>query len=375
MRDLSYVTHSGFGHQYESLMNALFLASASRRTLVVPPLMGHKDNVDIPGVRGCAGVRQVWEYHTKTTILLASNQKLVTRCHHGGDSFFDVFDFRGLPARDGGCGTVNRRTSVAVPCPDTLHDTLTVYGNGSCTEPRPCQIMLHRLNVGTIGNPLVLRRNASSVRDEAARAEDTFCLGPINGYYVKGLLEVCRHEHRQADEYLRFGLPWKPSLLQTLSQLQPPLRPTSCSCLYLRLPDHNSPGVYRTANTSARLLITALQQSGAILSHGTGSGDDVRASSRQYEVVSNCFPMHVCEEYVRAAYGAGVVIEHTERRHRAARTLGMTPGNAELLYDIVRCARCSQIQLVSPPHRNLPNHSSFFTVVQLLHARWHQMPA
>ena len=53
--ELSYVTHSGFGHQYESLMRGLVLAAATNRTLIVPPFMGHKNNLGINGAVGCVG--------------------------------------------------------------------------------------------------------------------------------------------------------------------------------------------------------------------------------------------------------------------------------------------------------------------------------
>ena len=75
-RTLAYVTHSGFGHQYESLFRGVFIAVQTNRTLLVPPLMGHNTNLDTNGRKGCVGAKQIWEYRTKTEMLHRSNNAL-----------------------------------------------------------------------------------------------------------------------------------------------------------------------------------------------------------------------------------------------------------------------------------------------------------
>ena len=374
-RELSYVTHSGFGHQYESLMRGLFLAAATNRTLIVPPFMGHKNNLDINGAVGCVGSRQIWEYHVKEDLLNRSKAALSTNCTQGGDSFFQLFDFEGLPARDGGCGTVQSRTSVSLPCPAVVHDSLTVYGSGTCTSPRPCEETIKRVTNGVISNPIFLSklRKAKAI-SSVVSASEPFCLGPINDYFVHGLLQNCRQHHALADEYLRYGLPWNSKLVGALSELQPPVPPASCACYYVRLPDHNTPRVYsrHSGNVSSALLLSSLKQNAELLQDGLYTAHNESGfSSRALEVVSNCFPAHTCEQHLKQAHA---VIQHSGRRERAGSVLGMTQGNAEIVYDMFRCARCASIKMLTHSHYNQghSNHSSFFDAIRLLHARWHR---
>ena len=380
-RTLAYVTHSGFGHQYDSLMRGLFLAAATNRTLLVPPLMGHKDNADISGTKGCTGAKQIWEYTVKTKLLHASNDALIRRCARGGDSFFQLFQLSGLPALDAGCGTVGRRTRVTIPCPERVEDTLTTYhkppdgkGMGWCDEPRPCQELLDRVANGTHGPPIL------GARPQANRTRPgTHCLGPINNYFVRDLLNRCAGVHPLAEEYRRFGLPWRPSTLAALARLQPPLPPSGCTCVYVRLPDHNTPGVYRSPNSSAQLLLSTLSQSetvpGALRKAlpavaGDQPQPNAHGGAHVIEMVSNCAPLRACEQALRAAYGNHVrFLDHASARERAADVLSMTTGNAEMIYDLVRCARCSHpLHLARPADRA----SSFFEAISLLHARWHR---
>ena len=65
---LSYVPHSGWGNQVKALTNALFLAQALRRTLVVPRALKHGDLT--PGV--CSAANTSWSTET----LLANYSEL-----------------------------------------------------------------------------------------------------------------------------------------------------------------------------------------------------------------------------------------------------------------------------------------------------------
>lgn len=179
----TYVTHSGFGHQLQALLRALFIAHASRVPLLVPPLMTHHGSLEINGQKGCVGQRQLWEYHTKKGLMIRAVKQINATCRAEGDSFFQLFNLTGYPVVDGGCGTVHARSPLwdgRAPC-DTVHDTATVAlpplgGSGvwGCDNPRPCLEMIERV-----------RRHAGPL----------MCLGPLNEYFVRGMLANCS-EHR-----------------------------------------------------------------------------------------------------------------------------------------------------------------------------------
>ena len=127
---LAYVSHSGFGHQLQMLMRGLFLSHVTNRTLLVPPLMTHRGSLDIAGIKGCVGQRQIWEYKVKTDLLHASNKQQQSKCSTESDSFFRVFDLSSYRARDISCPrSTDPADSVVppfVPPCKSLHDTLTV---------------------------------------------------------------------------------------------------------------------------------------------------------------------------------------------------------------------------------------------------------
>ena len=373
-RTLAYVTHSGFGHQYQSLLRGLFLAVLSNRTLIVPPLMGHKEGANIDGSKGCAGKGQSWEYHVKTRVLQTSNEALAKRCVRGGDSFFQLFNFHGLPALDGGCGVVANRTSVRIPCPDRVDETLTMYlplngtGRGTCDQPRPCGELVTRLSNGVIG-PHISPKPSLFARTLPPRDHGTHCLGPINEYFVRGLMGACTASHALVGELQRRGLPLRRSVIRSLVALMPQLPPgESCTCVYTRLPDHDTPGVYKRVNTSVELLLTSLRKSNSLPKALHPSV--VPPGPHTLEIVSNCFPMEACEEALRSEYSAEAVAfpAHADAQRHVASVLGMTKGNAKMVYDIVRCARCSNRLHVAKPQ---DGGSSFFEAIGLLHARWH----
>ena len=137
--ELSYVTHSGFGHQLQSLLRGIFIANLSNRVLLVPPMMSHATSLNTDGLKGCKGAAQKWEYHTKTGLLRRSNDQIAkakTRrhtprlhknphrtlaqipassplaacrkaCVAGGDDFAVLFDLRNQAAVRAGCSDQN----------------------------------------------------------------------------------------------------------------------------------------------------------------------------------------------------------------------------------------------------------------------------
>ena len=87
---LSYVPHSGWGNQVKALTNALFLAQALRRTLVVPRALKHGDLT--PGV--CSAANTSWStetllanysmlapYRPAVTNFLSINDQAVVKLH------------------------------------------------------------------------------------------------------------------------------------------------------------------------------------------------------------------------------------------------------------------------------------------------------
>ena len=89
-------------------------------------------------------------------------------------------------------------------------------------------------------------------------------------------------------------------------------------------------------------------------------------TSESIEVVSNCHPWAMCEKALAGAYGARVVLHNS--RQRAAAELGMAQSNSEMMYDILRCARCPHPLLVSSRG---DVYSSFFSAIDMVHAQWH----
>ena len=87
--------------------------------------------------------------------------------------------------------------------------------------------------------------------------------------------------------------------------------------------------------------------------------------TRQLEIVSDCTPFASCELALRWHFGSRFIL-HGKLREQAASVLGLHDENALRLYDIVRCARCARLSAAGASAQ-----SSFFQVIDLLHARWH----
>ena len=60
----------------------------------------------------------------------------------------------------------------------------------------------------------------------------TLCLGPVNEYFVRGLLRTCS-AHAAARELAARGLPLRTALLRALRGAATPAE--GCGCLYTRL--------------------------------------------------------------------------------------------------------------------------------------------
>jgi len=339
---LAYVSHSGFGHQLQMLLRGLFLSNAANRTLLVPPLMTHRASLDISGTKGCVGPRQIWEYKVKTDLLHASNRQQSRLCMSESDSFFRIFDFAGHDVKEIACPGRSGSSTAPFESPCTrLHDTLTVAtpppsgkGQWGCDSPvRPCAALVARV------------ANRSAHRG-------VMCVGPINEYFVRGMLLMCKADYELARRLQRHGLPLHRSLRSKLKQLMPPLE--KCTCIYTRLLDQLSSKVAsarigRDQERAARQLIETLEGSAAAravlrestaqstglrrkgegsvrgsggrhaqsdeaerAADGTVSRDAERARAKhdppRIEVVSNCFPFVTCQEALRRTFGPRVVV-------------------------------------------------------------------
>lgn len=432
-RQLAYVTHSGFGHQLQMLLRGLFLAQASNRTLLLPPLMTHRGSLDYLGAKGCTGTAQRWEYWNKDKLLEKVNTNLLEKCETDGDSFTSVFDLQAFTYRDTGCGTVASRRPYVPPC-SVVHYTATKLRNETgwlCDQPPPCHELLGRLrqrardmreplpselrrgsyfhgirqaslvaapppppptpppppsppppppppslppgasHLASVAAHMAAFSTARQVADHRAK-NGTLCLGPINEYYIRGLLRECS-AHPLARELSTRGLPLRHSLLKALRRVVPPAN--GCGCVYTRLDDewsgkHFDPRrktyLAQKSGKGALELIRALSSS-------KGLRQLLNDGSSPVEVVSNCFPHDLCSSQLRARFGKRIVLH--PNRSQVAGALGLTPDNAMLFYDLYRCARCPQPLRVGNPGSNANDTgdlgSSFFGAIDLLHARLH----
>eukprot|EP00326_Haptolina_ericina_P030746 CAMPEP_0181170980 /NCGR_PEP_ID=MMETSP1096-20121128/1658_1 /TAXON_ID=156174 ORGANISM="Chrysochromulina ericina, Strain CCMP281" /NCGR_SAMPLE_ID=MMETSP1096 /ASSEMBLY_ACC=CAM_ASM_000453 /LENGTH=143 /DNA_ID=CAMNT_0023258583 /DNA_START=558 /DNA_END=989 /DNA_ORIENTATION=+ len=128
------------------------------------------------------------------------------------------------------------------------------------------------------------------------------------------------------------------------------------------------------SNRSAMKLLEELGSNGGsgIISRVDAALPPSQRGIAPIELVSNCHPHHVCQDHVVREYGSRVVMHSPRQRSAAvAATLSMTESNAEMFYDLYRCARCP-LPLV--PGRPSDTASSFFHAVDMLHARMHGVP-
>ena len=195
-QQLAYVTHSGLGHQLQMLLRGLFLAHLTGRKLLLPPMMTHRGNLVINGEKGCMGTAQKWEYRVKDGLLSRSNKNLADKCATEADSFTSVFDLSRFAHHDYGCGQGHR-----APCA-VVHYTATKVQNKTgtlCDQPPPCDELLARVAQSADDTPLSpvpdppRGQYYHGIRQVANyRANNgTLCLGPLNQYFVRGLLHAC----------------------------------------------------------------------------------------------------------------------------------------------------------------------------------------
>ena len=262
-QQLAYVTHSGLGHQLQMLLRGLFLAHLTGRKLLLPPMMTHRGNLVINGEKGCMGTAQKWEYRVKDSLLLRSNKNLADKCATEADSFASVFDLARFAYREHGCGQGH-----SAPCA-VVHYSATKLHNKTgtlCDQPPPCDELLARVaqradELAPAPDP-PRGQYYHGIRQVANyRANNgTLCLGPLNQYFVRGMLHACGARPAEtaspayaaplsplsplsppgllATELATRGLPLRAPFLRRLQRAMPAA--DGCVCLYTRLDDRLS---------------------------------------------------------------------------------------------------------------------------------------
>ena len=298
----TYVTHSGFGHQLQALLRGLVLSRLTGVPLLVPPMMTHKGNLEINGMKGCAPGGG-YGINNHRSLATRSNKQIADLCKVHGDSFMTLFNFSGFDVKDGGCGSPQARASFDPPlgqrCNKVTPLFQSVRGNGwwGCDQPAACDTMIGRL---------------------AGSSDGVACVGTTNEYFLRGMLRQCK-QHPVAKEMASMGLPLNGDLVTKLSLMMPPAG--QCNCFYARLNDE-----YKTPYE----LMRQLERSFGSQLSATGA--------ERIEIVSSCEPFEECQKRLHKKYGDRLILH--SRRDEVVNVLDMTPSNAYMVYDLFRCARC-----------------------------------
>jgi hypothetical protein len=347
-RFLTFATHSGFGNQIQALLVAVFVASLSNRTLIVPPIIQHSASLPLGpfAQRSCQKRASAWSGDEgngvdcrKLRYMALSERKLHSLCigvpRWNPDRWDDVYSMERFPTQQRACehGTLCH----------TVHADLHVGTrelNANCSRTLSCEDMLGLVSQQHV--PLV-------------------CLGVLNDWFFRAKIEgengtvlrACAQEHLLARELEELGLPLAAGMERALRELVSDRGP--CRCLFVRLPDR-----YETPANLKRLLRDGKRRLvGFIRSARAGE---------VFEIVSKCQPAAECEAAVRnvtrslhlraagaitktASYRADTLGDWdmwTSSQHEHAvrglgSRIGVSRSNAGIMVDQYRCARCQNI--------------------------------
>ena len=370
--EFTFPGHSGYGNQVQALLAALFLSRAANRRVVVPPLLSSgKDerSASLAVSGGIAGRRCTFpasprikheEVMTKNNSRLIDRRKAtllamaevrfgaVCQGEHGADERRAVdperswahFSFTaGFAAR---CYRCTER-----PVCKTLHATLL--------HKEPELLATTRCANGTKElTPAQTPSCAEIVRIVAThRTSRMLCLGPLNDRFYTHILPKCASSFPLARALAQFGLPLGAGVRDAL----PWARPSSCRlCLYARVQD----GKESSQRSRRKLMASIERRLKKLAPHGP------------VEIVVNCKPWHECEAAFRNLTARRWIILHPAHEAELAslRSMGLAPGNAAVVYDQVRCARCQQVEHFVGHGNRMSEQSSFLQQIQRLHARF-----
>ena len=204
---LSYVPHSGWGNQVKALTNALFLAQALRRTLVVPRALKHGDLT--PGV--CSAANTSWStetllanysmlapYRPAVTNFLSINDQAVVKLHKRNKNPNDAPRVFALELK-----------TPDDPCFDWCHDPAAWAANPNsswherCTRPaghcRGCRecMVLQPCKPSDKGCLHVVRNQCADLKEvmtgvlPALEAETVTSLQLGSAFYLRAEEHVC----------------------------------------------------------------------------------------------------------------------------------------------------------------------------------------
>ena len=400
-----YAVHSGMGVQLQALTNAVFLANATGRALMLPPwLLRHHMTTDHWNPRWLMG-RKCHVPHVEPSKELLnrwSQSALCDQCNATKrESFSSVFAIHELvkpldALTDEQCQLCNATQAYWCPqctsqtctkackssaCPHVDLDTHLLHlapdnrlrkrwvwsTTGKSTtsvdcaqtlkhltsSPRSCARLLHA--VASAGSMIPRRQNRSAL-----------CVGPLNDWLFEmpfgvnsTLLGRCASSHPVARRLLRQGLPLRRDLIAML----PRLFPQPCNfCVYVRLPDGK-----RTLTDSLSALQDAIfSRDGQKLLGALSDDGNVSIRSGGLEIVSGCTTESCRQPFshnsTSRAYlgmsdktrlrlqhiGSRLLADRDVARERAAvyelQTLGLGLENARIIYDQLRCARCGALR-------------------------------
>ena len=348
-RDLTYIVHSGYGNQLQSLLAAVFVANVTGHRIAAPPLFEHSASPRFGRTmtRSCQPKRFIGspfgvDAH-KHARAAAATKVVAEACappqFESSGTFDDWQKLFDLSAH----AALARRASVCSwACPQVHADLhlATAELNGNCTRALPCDLLLSYTS------------NVSSRRPPAAASGAPLCLGLLNDWFFgeRPLLAACaasssrvaRHHAKLAAELDTFGLPLADDATRWLARLVP--SPRSCLCMYVRLPDNHNPAQMPFELGKS---LRELAAPHAIARRGSRGG---RAAP--LEVVSNCRPLDACNRALRnasAAAGYTPILRDADELEGALRALRSGLGlrseeNAAVLYDQFRCASCPAIR-------------------------------
>ena len=176
--DFSFIVHSGYGNQLQSLLAAVYVANATGTGLVVPPLMSHSASPSIllKASRSCSprifggnpfGVdTRKQSYAAKATSVIhdvckRSSNESAEVVMDRWDKLFDLPAFL-ASYHSAGC----KPSPWSCPTVDLDLHLTTPTVNGNCTKDLPCHVMIGHARS-------VLRTQMHSHRK-------TLCLGVLN---------------------------------------------------------------------------------------------------------------------------------------------------------------------------------------------------
>ena len=342
--DFTFPVHSGFGNQYQQLLPALFLAQATGRRVILPPLLAFSSSLSSSAAlnvemlhlaqRSCSRGESDFK---KQHLVDQSERQFGRVCDcsqqgicSGSASFrghvyhFDlakkvprgplvqwnrVYNLTGFPHRERTCD--ERRLCGNIPdraMHATLMNRFVPAANGWCNDSQPGE------SSPTCGEQLW------QVHHLAVNSSAPLCLGPLNTWWLVRVLEKCSHSFPTARALLHFGLPLHGGLREWL-RLHFEAEPQCDLCVYIRLTDKDNNGtragtvghrrfsgeLQRSLHPSA--LARAGVQGGRSIGGQTGGriggqmsgrriggpnrgavGGSNAASTLRVEVVSNCRP-------------------------------------------------------------------------------------